>query len=71
MNKRFYIIIGTIFLISSGFIYSIERLTSYIHWYLWTGQKMMEIPIPGTNIFIWAFVIIGLGFFVLGFRKKE
>lgn len=71
MDKRFYIIIGTIFLISSGFIYSIERLISYIHWYLWTGQKMMEIPIPGTNIFVWIFVIIGLGFFVPGFRKKE
>lgn len=32
---------------------------------------MMEIPIPGTNIFVCIFVIIGLGFFVLGFRKKE
>ena len=69
MSKKLYFIMGTAFLISSGFIYAIERLTYYIHWYLWMGKQMMDIPKPGTNYFIIVFAVIGLLFFTLDSKK--
>ncbi|WP_143484620.1 hypothetical protein [Halalkalibacillus sediminis] len=32
MNKNTYLILGSIFILASGLIYSIERLSSYVYW---------------------------------------
>lgn len=71
MNEKNYLQLGTVFIISSGLIYTIERLISYLHWYLWVGQKIMDIPIPGINIFIYIFALIGIFFYILGFREIQ
>lgn len=78
MDKKLYFVLGTIFIISSGFLYTIERGIAY---YSWIGQMASaahtgsfpsnpELPVPLTNIYIPAFIIIGVIFYVLGSRKK-
>lgn len=78
MDKKLYYVFGTIFIIASGFLYTIERAISY---YSWVGQKMSitqtgeyyafpQLPNLLTNIYIPIFVIISVICFVLGYRKK-
>lgn len=78
MGKKLYYIFGTIFLIASGLIYTVERGIAY---YSWIGQRLSasqvgmcsttpELPGLFTNIFIPGFVIIGAIFFVLGYKKE-
>lgn len=78
MDKKSYYVLGTIFIVVSGFIYTIERGIAY---YSWIGQRMSASQIgssttspqlPGllTNIYIPAFVIVGVIFYVKGYMEK-
>jgi hypothetical protein len=79
MDRKGYYILGTIFLISSGFLYTIERGIAY---YSWIGQ-MNALPqigsypsnpqLPGlfTNIYVPVFLIIGVAFYALAYRKRD
>jgi len=76
MDKKFYYLLGTIFIITSGILYSIERFIAYFSWIgqmnSHTGSFEAYPSLPGmrTNIFIPIFIIIGIYLFVSGYRKK-
>jgi hypothetical protein len=78
MDKKLYYFLGSIFIITSGFLYTIERGIAY---YSWIGQMMSashtgsfpnnpKLPNLLTNIYIPVFIIIGVVFIYLGYRKK-
>ncbi|WP_300857519.1 hypothetical protein [uncultured Clostridium sp.] len=77
MNKKQYYILGIIFIISSGFLYSFERFITY---YEWIGILNANIGIeyssphlPGifNNIFIPIFIIIGFILIIRGYRNNN
>ncbi|MBW9157321.1 hypothetical protein LGL55_07260 [Clostridium tagluense] len=77
MDRKTYYILGTIFLISSAFLYEIERGIAY---YSWIGQMSAhtgsystnpQLPSLFTNIYIPIFLIIGVVFYVLAYRKRN
>jgi hypothetical protein len=78
MDKKLYYVLGTIFIIVSGFLYTIERGIAY---YSWIGQRISasqvgsfssnpELPGLLSNIYIPVFVIIGVIFYALGYKKR-
>jgi|BarGraIncu00431A_1022009.scaffolds.fasta_scaffold34386_1 hypothetical protein len=77
MDKKLYYILGTIFIISSGFIYVVERGFAY---YTWVGQLTAHLqsyssspqsPNLITNIYIPLFLIIGIVFYVSAYKKRD
>ncbi|NBI31262.1 hypothetical protein [Chengkuizengella marina] len=79
MKRKYYFIFGSLFLIFSGLIYSIERLGTYIQWSAEAIAKSnMEMDIPQlslanfyTNIFVIIFILISIINFVLYFKSKS
>jgi len=77
MNKRFNYVLGTIFIITSGILYTIERFIAYFSWVgvmnAHTGSFDIYPSLPDlqTNVVIPIFIIIGICFFVSGYKKKE
>lgn len=71
MDSKSCFILSGIFIIVSGFIYTIERLIRYIHWYLFVGEKMFQIAIPGRYIFVYLFNIFSIILFVIGMIKVK
>lgn len=80
MDKKMYYILGTIFIITSGIIYTFERFTSQ---YSLPGQStsfsqnsnsvtsyLIPLQSPFSNLFIPVFIVIGVIFFVRGYSKK-
>ncbi len=76
MDKKFYYGLGTIFITTSGILYTIERVIAYFSWVgqmnAHTGSFPIKPSLPGllTNAFIPMFIIIGIYLFVSGYRKK-
>jgi len=76
MEKKFYYILSTIFIITAGVLYSFERFIAYLSWIgemnAKTGSWSVNPTLPGllTNIFISIFIIIGICLFVSGYKKK-
>ena len=77
MDKKLYYILGTVFIISSGFLYTFERFIAY---YEWIGILNANISsysssphLPGvlTNIFIPIFIIIGFTLIVKGYKNNN
>jgi|GEM_PF-659421 len=78
MDKKLYYFLGAIFIITSGFLYTVERGIAY---YSWIGQMMSashtlsfptnpQLPNLLTNIYIPVYIIIGVVFMYLGYREK-
>jgi hypothetical protein len=76
MDKKLYYILGTVFIITSGILYSIERFIAYFTWIgqmnAHTGSCPNYPSLPGiqTNIFVAIFTIISIFLFVSGYREK-
>lgn len=77
MDKKLCYILGTIFIISSGFLYVIERWIAY---YSWIGQMATrtgsyltypQLPSLFTNMYIPIFLILGIVFYILPYRKRN
>ncbi len=77
MDKKLHYVLGTVFIITSGILYSFERFIAY---FFWIGQMNVTgsfptnpLVLPGlsSNIFIPIFLIIGVVLFVLGYRCKS
>lgn len=74
MDKRLCYVLGTVFIISSGILYSFERFIANL---AWIGQMnaLNSFPtypeLPGllTNIFVPIFVLMGITLFVIGYKK--
>jgi hypothetical protein len=77
MDKKLYYILGTVFIVTSGILYSLERFISY---FAWIGQMNAntgsfptypDLPSLFTNVFVPTFIIIGVILFVLGCKKHN
>lgn len=77
MDKKLYYILGTIFIVTSGILYSLERFISY---FSWIGQMNAhtgsfptypDFPNLFTNIFVPVFIVIGIVLFVLGYERHN
>ena len=74
MDNKTYCILGTLFIIAGGLIYSIERAIAYL---VWVGQMnalsswptLPELPTFLTNFFIPVFIFVGIIFFLVGYKK--
>lgn len=81
METKIYYILGTVFLISSGFIYTFERVMSNCSMSWGQGVSMSQsnvttftmplLPSPFSNIFITLFITISVIFFVRGYAKNK
>lgn len=74
------IIVGTVFILASGFIYTFERFLAILVWaseiipvkFTGTGQYSTLVKMPSLleNIFVIIFFVIGFIFLILGFMRK-
>jgi hypothetical protein len=77
MDKKLFYILGSVFIIASGFLYTLERFIAYFAWVgqmnAHTGSFPNNPDLPGlsSNIFIPTFLLIGIVLFVLGYRGKS
>lgn len=79
MREKFTVAVGMIFLLSSGFIYTIEKnlvlLAGHIELLGFRIAKINgPVPEPKTelsNIFVWLFLLIGLGCILYSVIKSQ
>jgi len=77
MDKRYNYVFGTIFIITSGVLYTMERFIAYFSWvgamnaHPTSYATHPTLPDLQTNIYIPIFIIIGICFFVSGYRKRK
>jgi hypothetical protein len=77
MTKNPNLISGTIFMVFSGLIYTIERLNSYLYWFAAkttpnTGSFPSQPEMPGliANPFMILFLLIGIILLIIGFKES-
>lgn len=75
MDKKLGLILGSLFILMSGLIFTIERLTANVYWLaqINTGtwdNTPQTIPLI-NNLFTVVFLLIGIIFFVLSFQEKR
>lgn len=75
MDKKLGFVLGSLFILMSGLIYTVERLIAYIYWFAQINTGTWE-TFPQTmplfkNLFIVAFLIIGIIFIVMSFKKES
>ncbi len=77
MDKKLCYVLGTVFIITSGILYSFERFIAYFVWISKMNAHTVSFPpypsLPGllTNIFVPIFIIVGITFFVLSYNKSN
>lgn len=75
LDKKISLILGSVFILTSGLIYTIERLSRYVYWsaQINTGQyatNPKSIPIL-DNLFIALFFLIGIIIMIVSFKKES
>lgn len=75
MDKKTSLVLGSLFILTSGLIFTIERLTAYVYWSAQINTGTWE-TIPETmplfdNLFIGLFFLVGIVFIIVSFKKKE
>lgn len=73
-SEKNHIVLGSLFLIASGLIFTLERLIGYVYWFaqIVTGEYPTEPKIDlFSNFFVYIFFIIGVIFFVIYFKYRE
>lgn len=77
MDKKVNCILGSVFIITAGIIYTFERFISY---FAWIGEMNANLGsfstypnTPGvfTNIFVPIFIFMGVFFFWLSRKDKK
>lgn len=68
------LILGSLFILTSGLIFTIERLSAYVYWsaQINTGTwdtKPQTLPLY-NNLFIVLFFLIGIVFIIVSFKRK-
>lgn len=77
MDKKLCYILGTVFIITTGIIYSLERFIAYVAWIgqmnAHTGSFPIYPDLPSmlTNVFIPIFAVLGIMLFVIGYKKSN
>ncbi|MFS0689030.1 hypothetical protein AB1K89_07300 [Sporosarcina sp. 179-K 8C2 HS] len=74
MNRNTSVIMGLIFILTSGLIFTIERLSSYIYWFAQKTNSSSYPTVPEPlyfgNIFTWLFLLIGIVLLFITFKKE-
>ncbi len=75
MDKKLGLVLGSLFILTSGLIYTMERLIAYVYWFAQINTGTWD-TIPQTmpllkNLFIAAFLIIGTIFIIMPFKKEH
>ena len=73
LDKKINLILGSSFLLTSGLIFTIERLSAYVYWSAQINTGEYD-TIPETmplfdNFFIVLFFLIGIVFIIVSFKK--
>jgi hypothetical protein len=81
LRERFVYVIGVMFIIVSGLMYTIERATTYIAGNLqlagfYAGRMSGEVPSPqmpsfSDNIFIPVFLLVGIAIIAFASLKRK
>lgn len=73
MDKKTTLILGSLFILTSGLIFTIERLTAYVYWsaQINTGTwTTIPQPMPlSDNLFTGLFFLIGIVLIFVSFKK--
>ena len=75
LDKKTSLIFGSLFILTSGLIFTIERLSAYVYWSAQINTGMYD-TIPQTmplfdNPFIALFFLIGIIFIIVSFKKER
>ena len=75
MDKKTSLILGSLFILTSGLIFTIERLTAYVYWSAQINTGTWD-TIPQTmplsdNLFIGLFFLVGVVFIIVSFKKQR
>ena len=73
MDKKTTLILGSLFILTSGLIFTIERLTAYVYWsaQINTGEwYTIPQPMPlSDNLFTGLFFLAGIVLIFVSFKK--
>ncbi|MFI8574935.1 hypothetical protein ACIGEL_04415 [Rossellomorea aquimaris] len=74
MDEKTGLILGSLFILTSGLIFTIERLSAYVYWsaQINTGTwdtNPQTLPLY-DNLFIVLFFLIGIVFIIVSFKRK-
>ncbi|WP_025786210.1 hypothetical protein [Sporosarcina sp. D27] len=75
MDKKLGLVLGSLFILTSGLIYTMERLIAYVYLFAQINTGTWD-TVPQTmpllkNLFIGAFFIIGIIFIFMSFKKEN
>ena len=75
MDKKISLILGSLFILTSGLIFTIERLSAYVYWSAQINTGTYD-TIPETiplfdNLFIALFFLIEIVFIIMSFKKER
>ena len=75
MDKKTSLILGSLFILTSGLIFTIERLTAYVYWSAQIKTGTWD-TIPQTmplsdNLFTGLFFLVGIVFIIVSFKKER
>ncbi|QUG41926.1 hypothetical protein KD050_01070 [Psychrobacillus sp. INOP01] len=75
MDKKTYLILGSLFILTSGLIFTIERLTANVYWSAQIKTGTWD-TIPQTmplsdNLFTGLFFFVGIVFIIVSFKKER
>ncbi|WP_252504403.1 hypothetical protein [Sporosarcina sp. Marseille-Q4943] len=74
MDKKTSLILGSLFILTSGLIFTIERLTAYVYWAakINTGTWdtiPQKLPLY-ENLFTGLFFLVGILLIIVSFKKE-
>ncbi|MFS0688813.1 hypothetical protein AB1K89_06185 [Sporosarcina sp. 179-K 8C2 HS] len=74
MDKKTSLILGSLFILTSGLIFTIERLTAYVYWSakINTGTWdtiPQKLPLY-ENLFTGLFFLVGIILIIVSFKKE-
>ncbi|MGE7954514.1 hypothetical protein [Lysinibacillus xylanilyticus] len=77
MNRNTSLILGSVFILTSGIIFTIERVVAYIYWFAQTNTGSYDtVPVTPSfynsdNLFTIIFFVIGIVFLFFGIKKED
>jgi len=74
-NKQFYTLLGVIFIVGSGIVYGLEKISTYIYWQgqIATGQfpTTPQFNFFTQNFFYLLFLVVGIILIGVAFKIQN
>ena len=75
MDKKISLLLGSLFILTSGLIFTTERLTAYVYWSAQINTGEWD-TIPQTmplsdNLFTGLFFLVGIVLIIMSFKKER